>query len=68
MTKPFSRVSIVDFEQVNVSWVKAHYELIQKQKIKSFIHKVHLFWNHTDEESLQLRIRGTLKLPSMILF
>ena len=43
MTKPFSSVSIVDFEQVNVSWVKAHYELIQKRKIKSFIHKVHLF-------------------------
>ena len=43
MTKPFSSVSIVDFEQVNVSWVKARYELIQKQKIKSFIHKVHLF-------------------------
>ena len=54
------------FEQVNVSWVKAHYELMQN--IKSFISKVYLFWNHTDEESLQLRIRGTLKLPSIILF
>ena len=43
MTNPFSSVSTVDFEQVNVSWVKALYELIQKEKIKSFNHKVHLF-------------------------